>query len=107
MSAMGNNSVLIMYPYPKFWIEFLYSGLPTAQIPKEEISKISSFFFSFFVETAVQTQTSTLTEQVFYNLTHTSTPFCSTYFFGDGDLPNYLPLLVSNCDPPNRSLPSS
>jgi hypothetical protein len=43
-----------------------------------------------------------LAKQVLYDLSHTSSPFCSGYF---GE--NYLPWLVSNCNPPDLSLPSS
>jgi hypothetical protein len=45
------------------------------------------------------------TKQMLYHLSHTSSPFCSSYF-GDGGLKNYLPQLASNCNSPNLSLPS-
>jgi hypothetical protein len=40
-----------------------------------------------------------LAKQVLYNLSHTSSTFCSGYL-GDGGLVNYLPKLTSNLDPP-------
>jgi hypothetical protein len=44
--------------------------------------------------------------QLLYQLSHTSSSFCSGYF-GDGCLVNCLPGLASNLSPPNLSSPSS
>jgi hypothetical protein len=60
----------------------------------------------FFGGTGVRTHGFTLAKQSLYCLNHTSSPFCSGYF-GDGGLENYMPRLVSNCDPPHLSLSCS
>jgi hypothetical protein len=48
-----------------------------------------------------------LAKQMFYCLSHTSSPFCSGYFGDGGGLMKFLPRLASSHDPPNLSLPSS
>jgi hypothetical protein len=44
--------------------------------------------------------------QSFYCLSHTSGPFCSSYF-GDGGLKNSFSKLALNCNPPHLSLLNS
>jgi hypothetical protein len=59
----------------------------------------------FFGGIRFELKASTPAKQVFYSLSHTSSPFYCGYF-GDGSLSNYLPMLALNHDPPDLSLPS-
>jgi hypothetical protein len=47
-----------------------------------------------------------LMKQALHYLSHISSSFYFGYF-GDGGLVNNLPVLASNCDPPDFSLPTS
>jgi hypothetical protein len=61
----------------------------------------------FFVDgTGVWTQDLAFAKQALYCLRHTSSLLCSGYL-GVGGFMNYLPRLISNCDPPHFSLSSS
>jgi hypothetical protein len=60
----------------------------------------------FFGRTRIWIQGFMLAKQVFYHLSHTSSPFCSGYFCRWG-LENYLPGLVLNRDFSNLSLPKN
>jgi hypothetical protein len=64
------------------------------------------FFLDFLLRLGFETQGFVIARQALYCLTHSPSPFCSGYF-AIRSLPNYLPGLASNCDPPNVSVPSS
>jgi hypothetical protein len=71
---------------------------------KEERGKRDLILFPLFFP--LMGQGFLIADQVLYHLSHTSSPFCSGYFGGRG-LSNCFPRLVSRCDPPNLSFPSS
>jgi hypothetical protein len=48
-----------------------------------------------------------LAKQLFYHLSHTSSPSCSVFFFWRRSLVNHLPRLTLNLNLPDISLPSS
>jgi hypothetical protein len=78
-----------------YFIVFIYSLFPYGDYFKK------TFTFGRG-RTGVWTQDFTLTKQVLYGLSHTSSPFCSGYF-EMGSYMKYLPGLASNHYPPNLS----
>jgi hypothetical protein len=61
-------------------------------------------FFFFWCDWGLNSGLHMLPKQALYHLSHASSPFCSGCL-GAGSLKKYLPMLASNHNPPNHSLP--
>jgi hypothetical protein len=80
---------------------FIQMPTPKCCIPSPKLFYADFFFFFFFFGgTVVWPPGFVLSMQALYNFSPTSSTICSGYFFGDGNLKNYLPWLVSNHNPP-------